>query len=76
MAQRSGQRYRLPTSAEARALPATGGAKPVAQWLADCSDGCRKHIAHGTSWRGQSGTRPLDANRGYDDVGFRLVRDP
>jgi hypothetical protein len=76
LAQRSGQRYRLPTSAEARALPATGGAKPVAQWLADCSDSCRKRIAHGASWRGQSGTRPLDANRGYDDVGFRLVRDP
>jgi serine/threonine protein kinase len=76
LAQRSGQRYRLPTSAEARALPATGGAKPVAQWLADCSDSCRKHLAHGASWRGQSGARPLEANRGYDDVGFRLVRDP
>jgi hypothetical protein len=76
LAQRSGLHYRLPTAAEASALPATGGAKPVAQWLADCSDGCRKHVAHGASWRGQSGTRPLDANRGYDDVGFRLVRDP
>ncbi|MFS8064184.1 MAG: SUMF1/EgtB/PvdO family nonheme iron enzyme, partial [Luteimonas sp.] len=76
LAQRSGQHYRLPTAAEARALPATGGAKPVAQWLADCSDSCRKRVAHGASWRGQSGTRPLDANRGYDDVGFRLVRDP
>ena len=76
LAQRSGQRYRLPTSAEARALPATDGAKPVAQWLAECSDNCRKRVAHGASWRGQSGARPLDANRGYDDVGFRLVRDP
>jgi hypothetical protein len=76
LAQRSGQHYRLPSAAEARALPATGSAKPVAQWLADCSDNCRKHVAHGASWRGQSGARPLDANRGYDDVGFRLVRDP
>ena len=76
IAQRSGQHYRLPTAAEASALPATGAAKPVAQWLADCSDSCRKRVAHGASWRGQSGARPLDANRGYDDVGFRLVRDP
>jgi hypothetical protein len=76
LAQRSGQHYRLPSAAEARAMPASGGAKPIAQWLADCSDNCRKHVAHGASWRGQSGARPLDANRGYDDVGFRLVRDP
>jgi hypothetical protein len=76
LAQRSGQHYRLPTGAEARALPASGGAKPVAQWLAECGANCSKRVAHGTSWRGQSGSRPLDANRGYDDVGFRLVRDP
>jgi serine/threonine protein kinase len=73
---RSGRHYRLPSATEAQAIPATGGAKPVAQWLADCSEGCRKRMAHGSSWRSQSGTRALDAGRGYDDVGFRLVSDP
>ena len=73
---RSGRHYRLPNAAEAHAIPAAAGARPVAQWLADCSEGCRKRMAHGSSWRSQSGTRPLEAARGYDDVGFRLVSDP
>ncbi|HVR80984.1 MAG TPA: bifunctional serine/threonine-protein kinase/formylglycine-generating enzyme family protein [Luteimonas sp.] len=74
--QRNSHRYRLPSAAEARALPAAGGAKPVAVWSSDCSAGCRKRLADGRSWRGPSGARPLEATRGYDDVGFRLVRDP
>jgi hypothetical protein len=74
--QRTGRRYRLPTSAEARALPGTGGAKPVAEWLSDCGQGCKQRLTSGRSWRGASGTRLLDPARGYDDVGFRLVRDP
>ncbi len=76
LGQRTGHRYRLPTAAEARVLPGTGGAKPVSQWLSECNAGCRQRLSVGSSWRGASGTRPLDAVRGYDDVGFRLVRDP
>ncbi|MFL6591231.1 MAG: formylglycine-generating enzyme family protein, partial [Luteimonas sp.] len=76
LSQHTGRRYRLPTAAEAHALPGTGGAKPVAEWLSDCSQGCKQRLATGRSWRGASGSRPLDATRGYDDVGFRLVRDP
>ena len=76
LGQRTGHRYRLPTTAEARALPGTGGAKPVSEWLSECSGGCRQRLSAGQSWRGTSGTRTLDAVRGYDDVGFRLVRDP
>jgi hypothetical protein len=30
----------------------------------------------GRTWRGATGTRPMDPARGYDDIGFRLVRDP
>ena len=76
LSQRSGQRYRLPTASEAHVLPGTGGAKPVAEWLSDCDSNCRQRLSVGKSWRGASGMRPLDAGRGYDDVGFRLVRDP
>ena len=76
LSQRSGHRYRLPTLAEARELSGTGGAKPVAEWLADCGEGCRERLSTGRTWRGANGTRPMDPARGYDDIGFRLVRDP
>ncbi|WP_159016211.1 bifunctional serine/threonine-protein kinase/formylglycine-generating enzyme family protein [Cognatiluteimonas profundi] len=75
IAQRSGHHYRLPTDAEARVLPNAGAATPVATWLEECTAGCRQRLSTGRSWRGTSGTRPLDPSRGYDDVGFRLVRD-
>lgn len=76
LSRRHGHRYRLPSAAEARHLPASGGSKPVAEWNVDCSGGCSQRVTTGTSWRGTSGTRPMDASRGYDDVGFRVVRDP
>ena len=75
LGQRSGHRYRLPSASEARALPGGGGAKPVAEWLSECGADCRQRLSVGQSWRGTSGAKPLDATRGYDDVGFRLVRD-
>ena len=65
----SGQRYRLPSAAEWQAIQrnsSTSG-RAVAEWL-------RERSIAGTSWRG-SATRTLDPDRGYDDVGFRLVRE-
>jgi len=63
----------------------------VAEWSADCSgavdgtarrsaDECGRHAALGLSWRDGPGVKPdvsraLPSDRGYDDVGFRLVRD-
>ena len=75
LGQRSGQRYRLPNAAEARALGASGGERALAEWLRECSEGCSERMSSGQSWRGASAARPLDPTRGYDDVGFRLVRD-
>ena len=75
LGQRTGHRYRLPNASETRALPGGGGAKPVSEWLSECGADCRQRLSAGQSWRGTSGTKPLDATRGYDDVGFRLVRD-
>ncbi|MEJ7808769.1 MAG: SUMF1/EgtB/PvdO family nonheme iron enzyme, partial [Telluria sp.] len=75
MSQRSGHRYRLPKSSESGALPSGGGARSVAEWLQDCSGSCRQRFTTGASWRGTNGSRPLAAERGYDDVGFRLVRE-
>ncbi len=75
MSKRSGHHYRLPTAAEARLLPSNGGQKPVAEWLLECSNGCRERRTAGRSWREPDNGRALDATRGYDDVGFRLVRE-
>lgn len=59
-----GHRYRLPSAGEAR----TRAKAPVAGWLALCADhACKTRMVDGK-------TQALDASRGYDDVGIRLVR--
>jgi tRNA A-37 threonylcarbamoyl transferase component Bud32 len=76
LSRKTGFRYRLPHAAEARALPATEGGRAIGEWLSECSSkGCEEHLGSGRSWRGESGTRALDGGRGYDDIGFRLVRE-
>ena len=72
----SDQRYRLATAAESALMPGPGGARAVAEWRTDCAGDCKSRIATGRSWRSDSARRPLEAGRGFDDVGFRLVRDP
>lgn len=51
----------------------------VREWPADCGPNCREHPTLGASWRdttaGSTGDASVDARYGYDDVGFRLVRD-
>jgi hypothetical protein len=71
----TGQEWRLPTSAEASGTPAQSGKRAVSLWSRDCASGCSRRLASGKSWRSSNAQRPLMANRGYDDVGFRLVRD-
>ncbi|GAA5006386.1 protein kinase domain-containing protein [Pseudoluteimonas lycopersici] len=63
----TGERYRLPRGDELQGAPA-GPGKRVSDWT-------EARGVVGTSWRGGDKNRPLDATRGYDDVGFRLVRD-
>ena len=63
-------------AAEAQAASRSDSGKAVAEWLNDCAGGsCARRMTAGRSWRGAGGGRPLDAVRGYDDVGFRLVRE-
>jgi tRNA A-37 threonylcarbamoyl transferase component Bud32 len=75
LGRRTGHSYRLPRSNEARALPASEAGKAVSEWLDDCASGCRERLSSGRSWRGESGQRALEPGRGYDDVGFRVVRE-
>jgi hypothetical protein len=71
----TGQHWRLPTAEEARETPAQSGERALSLWSSDCSGGCARRMASGRSWRSTNAQRPLLANRGYDDVGFRLVRE-
>jgi hypothetical protein len=75
LSRRTGFHFRLPRAGEARELPATEGGRPIGEWFDDCGKGCGERMSGGRTWRGGAGTRPLDPIRGYDDVGFRLVRE-
>ena len=75
LGQRDGHRYRLASAAEAGRLPAASGQRTVSEWREDCGTPCTRRVATGASWRSRQASRTLDATRGYDDVGFRLVRD-
>jgi hypothetical protein len=73
--QQTGHRYRLPDAAESQQLTAGTTARAVSLWSKACSLNCDRHQALGSSWRSNRSNRPLLSNRGYDDVGFRLVRE-
>jgi len=73
--QQTGQHWRLPTAEEAKEAAAQVSKRAVSLWSRDCASGCARRVASGKSWRSSTARRPLLANRGYDDVGFRLVRD-
>ncbi|MBJ6984830.1 bifunctional serine/threonine-protein kinase/formylglycine-generating enzyme family protein [Luteimonas sp. MC1750] len=76
LGQREGQVYRLATSSEWARLPSSGGARRLAEWNVDCSGKCELRVANGSSWRDDSAAPAArEADRGFDDVGFRLVRD-
>ncbi|MGH8077578.1 MAG: protein kinase domain-containing protein [Lysobacter sp.] len=74
--QQTGHRYRLPTAAEARETAAEISGRAVSLWLRDCGSNCQQRQTSGTSWRTKKPQRPLGSGRGYDDVSFRLVREP
>ena len=58
------KRYRLPSAGELRAQPRS----PIAGWLTLCANReCSQRMASGKP-------RALDAGRGFEDVGIRLVR--
>ncbi|MEO5630189.1 MAG: bifunctional serine/threonine-protein kinase/formylglycine-generating enzyme family protein [Thermomonas sp.] len=59
------RRYRLPSAGEAKSQATA----PVSGWLTLCADNtCSQRMVSGKPG-------PLDAGRGYSDVGIRLVRE-
>ena len=71
----TGKRYRLPSGEEAKRIPVDSSGRDVSMWLRDCGRNCEQHQVDGESWRSRQAQRTLLASRGYDDVGFRLVRE-
>jgi predicted Ser/Thr protein kinase len=62
-------------------LGLAGAKGNVREWLLDCAGNCKNHLVGGLGWR-DSASRPqgnrtdgMDADSGFDDVGFRLVRE-
>jgi serine/threonine-protein kinase PpkA len=76
LGQRDGMKYRLATASEWSRLPSAAGERRVAEWNIDCSGSCTQRVASGAGWRDESAAPAgREAARGFDDVGFRLVRD-
>lgn len=71
----TGEHWRLPSVDEAKQTSVESSGRDVAMWSRDCSGGCERRVVNGRSWRSKQANRGLTANRGYDDVGFRLVRE-
>ncbi|MGY1457408.1 MULTISPECIES: bifunctional serine/threonine-protein kinase/formylglycine-generating enzyme family protein [unclassified Luteimonas] len=73
---RDGLAYRLATASEWARLPGTGGERRLAEWNIDCSGSCEQRVSSGASWRDDTAApEPRESSRGFDDLGFRLVRD-
>lgn len=71
----TGRRYRLPSAEEVGQLSADIDGRALSMWLRDCGRNCQQRQVNGESWRSREAQRTLLASRGYDDVGFRLVRE-
>lgn len=71
----TGRRYRLPNADEVVQTPVDIDGRAVSLWLRDCGQNCQQRQVAGGSWRSREAQRTLAAARGYDDVGFRLVRE-
>ncbi|GAB1596332.1 bifunctional serine/threonine-protein kinase/formylglycine-generating enzyme family protein [Lysobacter claricitrinus] len=71
----AGGRFRLPSSSESARSGADVGGRAISLWLRDCGGSCVERMVTAHSWRGRTAQEALTANRGYDDVGFRLIRE-
>lgn len=69
------------TAADCRARPAgCAGVQQVREWTAACAGGCARQPLVGFGWReaeqpGRERDAAVEPEFGYDDVGFRLLRE-
>ncbi len=81
---KTGQHFRLASVADWHALSAAGAATGKAgvvgsftEWLQNCAAACQRHLVAGRAWREHGTDTPagLGSEHGFDDVGFRVVRE-
>ncbi|QDH69500.1 bifunctional serine/threonine-protein kinase/formylglycine-generating enzyme family protein [Marilutibacter alkalisoli] len=75
LGKQTGHKYRVPTSTESKATAAVIIGRELSLWQRDCGSDCNQRQTAGRSWRNSNDERLLQASRGYDDVGFRLIRE-
>jgi hypothetical protein len=75
LGEQAGGKFRLPTASESSRTSADTRGRAISLWLRDCGTSCLQRVVTAGSWRGRKAAEPLVANRGYDDVGFRLLRE-
>ncbi|MCF7222705.1 bifunctional serine/threonine-protein kinase/formylglycine-generating enzyme family protein [Marilutibacter chinensis] len=75
LSQQTGHRYRVPTLAESRETAAVVSGRELSLWQRDCAQDCNRRRVSGRSWRSNDDDRLLQSSRGFDDVGFRLIRE-
>ncbi|GAB2492090.1 bifunctional serine/threonine-protein kinase/formylglycine-generating enzyme family protein [Arenimonas alkanexedens] len=62
-------------------LGLTGMRGNAREWLSDCERDCARRLVGGVGWRdpvaraNPQGSNDFDADTGFDDIGFRLVRE-
>ena len=65
----------------ASSIGLTGLRGNAREWLSDCARGCQRRLAAGAGWRDPPArvsaqqSDDFDADTGFDDIGFRLVRE-
>ncbi|MGQ0801812.1 MAG: protein kinase domain-containing protein [Pseudomarimonas sp.] len=72
-----GRSWRLPSLAERKS---TNAASQVAEWTNECADGrgCKRRIAFagaGSAGQAEGAEQAREADRGFAEVGFRLLRE-
>jgi formylglycine-generating enzyme required for sulfatase activity len=82
LSRQTGHSYRVPGTSERRraarsqAAGALQGRRDLSEWMINCAEtssdgGCSHRIA----FAADSGERSAQAERGYDDIGLRLLRE-
>ncbi|WP_101925815.1 MULTISPECIES: bifunctional serine/threonine-protein kinase/formylglycine-generating enzyme family protein [Luteimonas] len=74
ISERTGRGIVVASNAHGAALPPSASAP--AEWRSDCAAVCKQRVAVGRGHDDGKDSRALEPDRGYDDVGFRLVHLP
>ncbi len=82
LSRQTGQSYRLPSTSERRraarseAASILQGRRTLHEWMVNCAEtSAQGSCSHRVAFAGNSGERSAESERGYDDIGVRLLRE-